>query len=336
MLLLGCLPILAGCGGGKKNDTGWSETITVDGLVVSNGNNTGQREYIGDIGSEIEADMSFVLGGTLTKVNVTNGQHVRKGQVLAEIDATTATSLHNTSLAMLRQAEDAYNRLKNVHTEGGISDVRWIQMETDLEKARQAEVAARKRVEDCVITAPFDGIVSCKNRHVGEEMKPMEIFARIIDMRRLRVGFSVPEHEVGLLPVGSTATTIIPALDDREFTLRINDKSLIANPLGHTYKVYASIVSGDTKDLLPDMVAKIHLSLSDKVGIVIPSECVNVMPEGPVVWVAADGKAYHRAITLGEFVGNGVIVASGLNDGDSVITLGYQKLYNGAKIQFRK
>ena len=180
-----------------------------------------------------------------SRVNVSNGQNVCKGQVLAECDATTASSLHNTALATLRQAEDAYNRMKNVHSEGGISDVRWIQMETDLEKARQAEVAARKRLEDCIITAPFDGVISCKNHHVGEEMKPLEVFARIIDMSRLRVGFSVPEHEIGLLPVGTTATAIIPALDDRELTLRINDKSLIANPLGHTYKVFATIVSGE-------------------------------------------------------------------------------------------
>ncbi len=64
-------------------------------------------------------------------------------------------------------------------------------METDLEKARQAEVAARKRMEDCVIRAPFDGVVSCRNHHVGEEMRPMEPFARVLDLRRLRVGFSV-------------------------------------------------------------------------------------------------------------------------------------------------
>ena len=334
-LLLCCIALLCGCNG-KQVDSRWSDTITVHGLIVSNGNNTGQRQYIGDIGSEVEVNLSFILGGTLTKVNVSNGQNVCKGQVLAECDATTASSLHNTALATLRQAEDAYNRMKNVHSEGGISDVRWIQMETDLEKARQAEVAARKRLEDCIITAPFDGVISCKNHHVGEEMKPLEVFARIIDMSRLRVGFSVPEHEIGLLPVGTTATAIIPALDDRELTLRINDKSLIANPLGHTYKVFATIVSGNTKDLLPDMVAKTNLSLNDKVGIVIPSECVNVMPEGSVVWVVTNGKAYHRAITIGDFVRNGVIVESGLNDGDTVITLGQQKLYNGAKVKFRK
>lgn len=333
IMLLGAV-LIVGCGG-KKSNSEWTDTISVEGLVVSNGNNTGQREYVGDIGSEVEVTVSFLLGGTLEKVAVSNGQTVRKGQFLAEVDGTTARSLHNTALATLRQAEDAWNRLKNVHAEGGISDVRWMQMETDLEKARQAEVAARKRLEDCVIRAPFDGVISCRSHHVGEEMKPLEPFGRVIDMRRLRVGFSVPEHEIGLLPVGSTATAVIPALEDRELTIRISDKSLVANPLGHTYKVYATVEEGDRDGLLPDMVAKVHLSLNDKVGIVIPSECVTVMPEGTVVWVVTDGKAWHRAVTIGEFVRNGVIVESGLSDGDTVITLGQQKLYNGAKVKVR-
>ena len=127
----------------------------------------------------------------------------------------------------------------------------------------------------------------------------------------------------------------MPTMNQAELTLRVSDKSLSANPLGHTYGVYASIVSGEKKELLPDMVAKVHLSLNDKVGIVIPSECVTVMPEGTVVWVVTDGKAWHRAVTIGEFVRNGVIVESGLSDGDTVITLGQQKLYNGAKVKVR-
>ena len=47
------------------------------------------------IGSEVEVDMSFILGGTLTKVAVSNGEKVRKGQMLAEVDGTTVSSLHN-------------------------------------------------------------------------------------------------------------------------------------------------------------------------------------------------------------------------------------------------
>ena len=337
IILLCVAAMLMGCGG-RKQDTGWRDAVGVRVAVVDEGENMHQREYVGSIGSEVEMDLFFPLGGKLTKVAVHNGQRVKKGQVLAEVDATTARSLWGSACAALRQAEDAYGRMQHVHKEGGISDVRWVQMETDLEKARQAETAARQRVDDCVLRAPFDGVVSCGTHHVGEELKPVEPFARVIDMGRLRVAFSVPEHEVGLLPVGTAAKAVVPALDDREFALRVSDKSLVANPLGHTYKVYGTMVqqsslSNNSAGLLPDMVAKVKVDIDTKAGIVVPAECVQVMPEGTIVWVVEGGKACHRVVTVGDFIRNGVMVEAGLNAGDSVIVSGQQKLYSGAKVK---
>ena len=323
------------CGNNDKKSSGWSDAIPVDVLVVDDGTTSTERNYVGDIGSEREVMLSFLLGGTLTKVAVQNGQKVAQGQLLAEVDATTANSLYATAVASLRQAEDAYRRLEAVHKEGGISDVKWMEMETNLEKARQTEVSDRKHKEDCTLKAPFSGVISCSNHQKGEEMKPAEPFGRLLDMNKLRVDFSVPEQEISLINIGDTATAIIPALDDREITLRISDKSLIANPLGHTYKVHATIVSGDVKGLLPDMVAKVNAHLGATGGIVVPSDCVQTMPEGTVVWVVVDGKAQHRQIVVGDFIKNGVVVKEGLTAGDIVVIAGQQKLYTGAKVEIR-
>ena len=327
------LLLLIACKGGDSAEIGWSDVIAVDALVVSDGGaSANERNYVGDIGSEQEASLSFMLGGTLTKVAVKNGDRVTKGQLLAEINATTAASLHATALATLRQAEDAYRRLEAVHREGGVSEVKWVEMETNLEKARQAEVSARKHLEDCTLRAPFSGVVICGSRTVGQEMKPGEPFCRVLDMNRLRVDFSVPEQEISLIEVGSLADATISALGNAPLQLRISDKSYVANPLGHTYKVHASIVSGQTKDLLPDMVAKVHVMLSSLGGIVVPADCIQTMPEGTVVWVVKDGKAEHRLITVGDFIRNGVVVKGGLTAGDTVVIAGQQKLYTGAKV----
>ena len=328
--------LLCSCRGKEKAPSEWTDSILVETLVVGESNTPTERNYVGDIGSEQEVSMTFSLGGTLTKVAVKNGQFVSKGQLLAEVDATTATSLHATALATLHQAEDAYYRLEPVHREGGISDVKWIEMETNLEKARQGEISARKHLQDCAIRAPFSGIVSCGSHEIGQEMRPSETFCRIIDMSHLRVAFSVPEQEIPLIMIGDTASAIVPALGDCKLMLRINDKSLIANPLGHTYKVYASILSNTTKDLLPDMVAKVHVRLSALGGIVVPSACVQTMPEGTVVWVVENGKAQHRRIVVGDFVRNGVVVKEGLKAGDVVVTAGHQKLYTGAKVKVKE
>jgi RND family efflux transporter MFP subunit len=332
-ICFGALFLFCSCGKNKV-PTGWSDTTLVKIMIVNDGTTPTERNYVGDIGSEREATLSFLLGGTLTNVAVKNGQQVTKGQLIAEVDATTANSLYATALATLRQAEDAYRRLQSLHKEGGLSDVKWIEMETNLEKARQAEVTARKHKEDCVKRAPFNGVISCSARQEGQEMKPGEPYARIVDMTKLRVDFSVPEQEIPLIQVGDMATATVPALDDRKITLRVNDKSLIANPLGHTYKVHAAIVSDNVKDILPDMVAKVNIQLNTQGGIVVPADCVQTMPEGNTVWVIENGTAQHRTIVVGDFIRNGVVVKEGLSAGDTVITAGQQKLFTGAKVKF--
>ena len=275
--------MLLSCGRNSNVSSGWNDTLLVETLTVGDGSMPTERNYVGDIGSEQEVNLSFPLGGTLTKVAVKNGDYVVKGQLLAEVDATSATSIHATALATLRQAEDAHRRLEAVHREGGLSEVKWVEMETNLEKARQTEVSARKHMEECSLRAPFSGVVSCGSPLVGQEMHPGEPFARLLDMRRLRVQFSVPEQEISLIRVGDEASAEVSSIGKEKLTLRVSDKSLSANPLGHTYKVYASIVSGNVKNLLPDMVAKVHMKLNDQGGIVVPSGCVQTMPEGTVV-----------------------------------------------------
>lgn len=332
------------CSCGKKHHTasGWTDTIPVNVMVVGASDATTERNYVGDISSEKSISMAFPLGGTLTKVNVRNGQRVAKGQVLAMIDSTTTSSLHATALATLRQAEDAYRRLEGVYKEGGISEVRWVQMQTDLEKARQTEVSTRKRLEECTIRAPFSGTVSCGDLHEGQEMRPGETVCKVLDMNRLRISFSVPEQEIHHMAAGDAATATVPALDERELTLRISDKSLAANPLGHTYLVHASITSGDVEGLLPDMVAKVKVTRNESKAndgerkVMVPLNSIHTMPDGQCVWVIENGVARQRSITVGDFLKSGVMVEEGLADGDTVVVEGHQKLYTGARLKVQE
>ena len=325
--------LLIGCGNKKAQKQTFDPIIPVEISVIEQSNDNNLRNYVGTTKSEMELPVSFPLGGKLTDIYVKNGQHVKKGTVIARVDATSAKSIHDAALATLNQAEDGYNRLKQVHDEGGIPDVRWVQMETDLEKARQTEITARKHLNECTLIAPQEGFISMDKHTTGENMLPTTPFCRIIDMNKMIVEFSVPEKEIGLIQVGDKAEASFPGLNNLTKTIEIIDKSFVSNPMGHTYTIKAK-VPVENKDILPGMVAKIKLSLSEASGIVVPSSCVLTMPEDADVWTVKNGKAYRRNIKVGGFVKNGVVVESGLESGDTIITVGYQKLYNGAKVSF--
>lgn len=326
--------VLIGCGEKKQKNQNYSPVIPVGVSVVgfTDGNNF--RHYVGSLKSEVKMALSFPLGGTLTNIYVSNGQKVKQGDIIAKVDETTAKSLHDAALATLNQAQDGYDRLKQVHEEGGISDVRWVQMETDLEKARQTEISTRKHLEDCTIYAPQDGVISMGDRVVGESLAPAESFCHLIDMNKLVVEFSISEKEIGQVNIGDKAIAEIHALNDLKHEIVITDKSVVSNPFGHTYNVKAKI-NLDDKNALPGMVVKINLKTTTVSGIVVPASCVQTVSDGLAVWAVKNGRAYRRIIEVNDFVKNGVLVGKGLEDGDTVVTVGYQKLYNGAKISFK-
>lgn len=333
LLIISFSIVFIGCGEKTAPKRQFNPVIPVEISAIDFSDDANFRNYVGSIKSEMKIALSFPLGGTLTGIYVHNGQNVKKGDIIAKVDETTAKSLHDAALATLNQAEDGYKRLKQVHEEGGISDVRWVQMETDLEKARQTEISTRKHLDDCTIYAKQDGVISMTDRSIGEMMRPSEAFCYLIDLEKLIVEFSVPEKEIGMIKKGDKAIATIPSLNDEEKEITIIDKAVVSNPFGHTYNVKARIAL-DKNDVLPGMVAKIRMSHTASSGIVVPASCIQTMPKGVAVWTLKNGKAYRRSIEVSEFVKNGVLVTKGLEYGDTIVTIGYQKLYNGAKVFF--
>lgn len=334
ILLFPLLLLLLGCEERKEQKQNCYSVIPIEYEVVGQTSEEVYRNYVGAVSSEVEIPLVFVYGGTLVELYVHNGQAVRKGDIIAKVDDTSAKSLHETALATLRQAQDGYERLKKVYDDGGISEVRWVQMETDLEKARQSEISTRKHLEQCTLYASQDGVISMDKHLVGENVSPMRTFCKIIDLRKMNVDFSVPEREIQFVKKGDVAFADIPSLGLKNIELEVVDKSIVANSFGHTYDVKTRVVSDNAKEILPGMVAKIRMTATALSGIVIPSSCVQTVADGIAVWVVENGKAFRRNIVPSDFVKNGVIVKSGLNHGDTIVTAGYQKLYNGAKVSY--
>ena len=334
ILLFPLLLLLLGCEERKEQKQNCYSVIPIEYEVVGQTSEEVYRNYVGAVSSEVEIPLVFVYGGTLVELYVHNGQAVRQGDIIAKVDDTSAKSLHETALATLRQAQDGYERLKKVYDDGGISEVRWVQMETDLEKARQSEISTRKHLEQCTLYASQDGVISMDKHLVGENVSPMQTFCRIIDLRKMNVEFSVPEKEIQFVKKGDVAFADIPSLGLKNIELEVVDKSIVANSFGHTYDVKTRVVSDNANEILPGMVAKIRMTATALSGIVIPSSCVQTVADGIAVWVVENGKAFRRNIVPSDFVKNGVIVKSGLNHGDTIVTAGYQKLYNGAKVSY--
>lgn len=326
---------LVGCGGKNNYSNMKDKPLPVEVEVVSHSAQVVNRSYIGEIDAKTDIALVFPLGGEIQSINVNSGDRVRKGQLIATVDDTQASALLDNAKALLAQAEDGYRRLKPVHENGGISDVKWVEMETNLERARSMKISAQKRYDDCSIRACQDGVVNLREGvEVGLHLAVAQPIGSLLDMSGMSVSFTVPESEIGNIMPGDSLEIEVNAIGGH-FNAIVREKSLTSTHLAHTYKVMADIVEKNaSQSLLPGMVCRVMIPSQVASGFIISAGCVQTQQKGHSVWVVRNGRTERVMIKIADYVDNGVLVDEGLHAGDTVVSKGYQKMFNGAKVTF--
>ena len=334
-----CCLLLLSCGRKAAKQAQTVVPIPVQVQVVGEQTSVAQHTYVGTIEEERRVPLSVETGGQVLEVACRMGERVQKGEVLLRVDSASAIDAREAARATLRQAEDAYRRVTEVHGAGGVTEQQLIEVETKLAQARSMAAMAERRVENCVLRSPCDGVVGEVHVAEGQMLSPMTPAMTLYIVDRLYVTFSVPESEVAEIAVGDMGSMEVPAIEQgaksqepsTSFPVRVVEKGMKANALSHAYPVRAEVLKKGL--LLPGMVGKVRMQGQQSEGVVIPAACVQVTTEGKSVWVVQeDSTAVRRLIQIGQYVPNGELVTDGLQTGDRVVTDGFQKLYKGAKI----
>ena len=330
--MAGILLAASACSTGEGNRKPSTE-IAVKTRTVGYAENGTDKEYVGVIEEEMSAAVSFPVLGTIDRIYVSEGQRVAKGALLAELNAHNLTSMHTAASAMLKQAEDAMERIQMLYDNESLAEIKYIEMQTDLEKARSAEAIARKNLEDSRLVAPFSGIIGRKTAEAGENVLPNQAVLTVLRIDDVKVKVSVPEKEVNAVALRQPASIRVSALDGETFAGSVAEKGVVADPISHTYTIRLAVDSPSGR-LLPGMVCNVVLAGDDgEQAIIIPNRCVQKTPDGETfVWTVADGHAVKNVVRTGKQVTGGVEVFGGLSAGDEIITEGYQKVSDGLKV----
>lgn len=327
LLLIGMLSCTT-----NKKDKSEVRKIPVKIQEIKSGNNTCSQEYIGTVEGENAVDLSFQTAGNIEQVYFQEGQPVKKGQLLARLKTTSLQSMYNASKATLAQAQDAYNRLTILHENNSLPEIKYVEVKTALEQAQSAERIARKSLSDCNLYAPFSGVIAKRYVDAGANVLPGVPVYNLVTINAVKIRIAIPEKEISNIKVGQPCTFKISALNDQEYEGKIVEKGISANPISHTYNVKAQVVNKDLR-LMPEMVCKAYISeaiyAQDKNNlIIVPLKAVQQDVSGKhFVWLKGTGdKAQYKEVTLGKLIGNGVVVLQGLQNGDILITEGYQNI----------
>ncbi|WP_312089737.1 efflux RND transporter periplasmic adaptor subunit [Chryseobacterium sp.] len=337
-----CLPfVISSCSDKHDNDR-ILEVSKVRIVTIGSRMDDAKNEYIGTVESSNTVDVSFLSTGTIEQLYFREGQNVQKGQLMAKLNTTTLKSAYDASASSLKQAQDAYSRLNQMYKSESLPEIKLIDVKTKLVQAQSAEIMAKKSLNDSYLYAPQSGVISKKNYENGMNVVLGAPVYTIMNINSVDINVPIPEGEISNFERGQSCNISVTALNNKSFRGQIIEKGVSANPISHTYNIKVRI-SNPNDSLMPGMVVKAYFDDYSRNNQSIAKMMVplkNVLLDYPskrFVWVVDKAnKAQRKEVVLGQLVGNDVEITSGLQQGDKVITDGYQNISEGSQVSVIK
>jgi RND family efflux transporter MFP subunit len=335
--MMAALVLMALSSCGEKKQTAAEQTVRVKVQEIHAEAVNGEQGFSGTIEEASGVSLSFASAGTIKRIYVDEGQTVRQGQLIGELDPTTMQNAYTISKTSLEQAQDTYKRMKELHDAGSLPEMQWISVENQLKSATAQEAMARKSLADTKLYAPFSGYIASKDAEIGQNTSPGMPVVKLVNIGSVKVKISVPEDDVQRIQKGSSMKIVVPALGNREFSGRVTERGVSADPRSRTYEVKATI-QNDDRQLLPGMICQAFTNyMQGTTGVFIPANLVQLDSDNKTfVWVVNGDKAVKREIIINGETAQGAQVGGGLSSGDKLIVVGQQKVSNGMKVEIVK
>ena len=312
--------------------------------VVDNGASI-SKVFVGRVEASNSIDLSFEVSGPLLRFPVLEGQTLKKGELIAELDPTDFVFAVEEAELQLKLALQDYKRKSEMLFKGGIAKSLVDDSRSFAQLQRVRLKKASEALADTKMAAPFDAYVS--RRYVDNYVKTRvgDNIVRLNDLHQLLVVISIPEQMLSTVISKEKAGlfAVFDFIPGRTFPLSYKENRGDANAVGQTYEVSLAMARSDAWEILPGMTAAVVVQLKNqenrKPRYQIPTTAlVTDSDKRMYVWLfdAKTKKVEKRYVEVGLPAPEGVFVTAGLTDGDSVVSSGASQLREGMSIRILK
>ena len=284
--------------------------------------------------------------GMCLSVNAEEGDRVKQGTVLAELDKTEMDAQMRQTLIQVEQRKTAYQIAERSLAEGIGAPVERDNTKFAYEQAKALLEMNQAQLKHQTVTAPINGVVTKRNVQVGLLVAPAMPLFSIVDTDSYVLPIQVPEKELSRLSVGQEARVRVDAMEGEEFTARVRRINPSVDPLSGTVKVVLDFSAEDKAKLRDAAFARVRLVMETHTNaLVVPKDAVleeNARMYLMVVEPAPAGDAGAGAeqafvaqrveVKTGLEDSNNFEVLSGVDDNAQVVVLGQHTLKQGSMV----
>lgn len=336
--------------GMRGNDT----PVPVTVVAVERKNVPVYLSALGTVQALNTVTVAAQVGGQLTKLNFAEGDEIRRGSLIAEIDPRTYQAALDQALAkktqdaaQLSASQSTLKRYEELIQKNFVS-AQDLENQRQTVRQQQALVAAddaaissaRTQLGYTRITAPIDGIAGIRQVDVGNLVTANgTALVTLTQVHPINVMFTLPEQHLAQVRSGQAGSELAVTALDRSDAHALGEGVLkvIDNQIDTTTGTFRlkSEFTNDDNALWPGQFVNVRLQVSTvQGGLVIPATALQRGPDGSYVYALQDDGtvAMKSVVTAGEAGDNGVLVASGLDAGEKVVTEGQFRLKPGSKV----
>ena len=317
--------------------------VTIVGKTASNLG----MVLVGEVKSRYESNQGFRIAGKIIERKVDVGAIVKKGQLLARLDAADTNLGASAAVADVRVAEanralarSEVERQRKLVDKKFISQSALDKYEAELKTAdaRVNQAKAQAAVSGnqsryAALLADRNGVITQIRAEPGQVVEAGEMIVQVVDTAQIEVLVAVPESRVAKIKEGDAAKLKLWADREKTYNGKIREIAPAANSATRAFDVRVAFNNADAAVKL-GMTAGVRFGADEARDIVIPSAALTQINGKNSVWVISkDGIANPRAVQAGQFSEQGVQIQNGLQMGEMVAIAGVHTLVKGQKVK---
>ena len=280
-----------------------------------------KRRFAAAVDPWLVANVPAEVSGRVSVVKVEPGSVVRQGDELVHLDDEIATSDYRRSEAKLAELQRLLAEAEKLGQSRVVSRTQVEAVRAETRQADAEEDAARARLEDHSIRAPFDGSVVERLVQVGEAVNVNQPVVRLVDTSRLRVVFYVNERDVASFPAGTKIELRLPAAPGEIFEVPVVHVARASDEATRLFRVEGELANADLVlrgGLTGEVTAQVGLYENQ---LFIPTACVRLEGAGATVLRVPPGEGGPESVQVrvGEELDGFYPVLEGLSAGDRLL-----------------
>ena len=293
-------------------------------------------EVQGKVDGEDNIAVSAQMAGSITAVYVKEGDKVRRGQILAQIDNSILQQQISSTKQQLDFATNLYNKQKALWDKQIGSEVQYLTAKNNKENLEKALSTLDEQVEMTRIKSPINGSVEEVNLKVGQMASPGQPAVRVVNFSNVKVLAEIAEAYAPKVSVGDKVIVYFPDFNI-EIPSQIRFTSKYINPVNRTFQ--SEVRLGPSKvEYRANMMAVVKINdYRNPSAFAVPITLIRDSQSGKFIYVAKEENgtlvARRLPVTVGSTYNGLAEITSGIAAGDKIITTGFNSLLDGELIQ---